>query len=121
MSISLVIIHQINSYPDFTVRALFSNLLTGNVLNLCHSLANNLPLLFNHQRLIYSNKRKFKYLSPIGYLPIFTLIDAILEVLPYKLTISKFMPVSSSLFLCPLTHPLSNSYQPNHTLFQNNK
>ncbi len=74
-----------------------------------------------HQRLIHSNKRKFTYPSPIGYLPMFTLIDAILEILLYKLRIYKSTPVSSSLFQCPLTHPLSNSYQPNHTLFHNNK
>ncbi len=47
MSISFVIVYQINSYLDFTVRALFANLLTWNVLNLYHSLANNPPLLLN--------------------------------------------------------------------------
>ncbi len=74
-----------------------------------------------NQRLIHSNKRKFTYLSPIGQLPMFTLNDAILEFLPYKLPISKFLPVLSSLFLCPLTHPLSIPYQPNYTLFQKDK
>ncbi len=47
-----------------------------------------------------------------------TLYDAILEVLRYKLPISNLPPVSSSLFLCPLTHPLSKSYRLNYTLFQ---
>ncbi len=51
----------------------------------------------------------------------FTLNDAILEFLPYKLPTSKSPPVLSSLFLCPLTHPLSNSYQPKYTLFQEDK
>ncbi len=40
-----VIAHQNNSHPAFTVRALFANLLTRNLLNPCHSLANNPPLL----------------------------------------------------------------------------
>ncbi len=47
MSISFVIVHQINSYLDFTICALFANLLTRNVLNLSHSLANNPPLLLD--------------------------------------------------------------------------
>ncbi len=67
---------------------------------------------------IHSNKRKLTYLSPIGYLPMLMLYDAILEDLPYKLPISKLPPVSSSLFLCPLTHSLSKSYWLNYTLFQ---
>ncbi len=70
------------------------------------------------QRSIHSNKRKLTYLSSIGYLPMLMLYDAILEVLPYKLPISKLPPVLSSLLLCPLTHPLSKSYRLNYTLFQ---
>ncbi len=46
-SISFVIAHQNNSLPDLTVCALFANLLTRNLLNPCHSLANNPPLLLN--------------------------------------------------------------------------
>ncbi len=42
---------------------------------------------------IHSNKRKLTYPSPIGYLPMLTLYDAILKDLPYKLPISKLQPI----------------------------
>ncbi len=57
-----------------------------------------------HQWLIHSNKRKFTYLSPIGHLPMFTLNNAILEFLPYKLPISKFPPDVVQFVPVP-THP----------------
>ncbi len=60
------------------------------------------------QRTIHSNKRKLTYLSPIGYLPMLTLYDAILEILPYKLPISRLPPVSSSLFLVTQTCNCNN-------------
>ncbi len=88
MSISSLIAHQNNLHPDFTVRALFANLLTQNLLNPCHSLANNPPLLLNPTMINTLKQKKVKILSPIGYLPMLMVNDDILEVLPYKLPIS---------------------------------
>ncbi len=59
-------------------------------------------LCFSTQQwLIHMNKEKFMYLSPIGHVRMFTLNEAILEFLTYKLPISKFLP---GLSICSLTN-----------------